>query len=168
MVAHGWLYPSGGTGIVRFVSETKVEGRPKIFVPFQTSGFIFLLNDTFSISVAQPDDMLLFKYKDGALSKIGTNLSADRHPKQLSFSDAISAALDEVLCEGIGGICKMLLSHRGGAVGTNQESGSFANGGSFEAVVGDDPGALQKFTVTWLNTGSGLEKTVCTFTTVFP
>ena len=167
-VAHGWLYPSGATRIVRFVSETKVEGHPKTFVPFQTSGFIFLLNDTFSISVSQPDDVLLLKYRDGLLSRTSSVVSEDQHPKRLSFSDAISETLNEVACDGLGGLCKKLLSHKGGAVGRNQQGSLLPNLGMFEAVVGDDPGDLRKFTVSCPIAGSGLQKTVCTFTVVYP
>jgi len=166
-VERGWLFPSGGTKIVRFISETKVEGHPKVYVPFQTSGFIFLLNNTFSVSVAQPDAVLQFKYKDGALSKIGSDLFVDRHPDRLTFADAISRALDEAACDGIGDFCKMLLSWKGSGLGRNQ-NGILASGGSFEAVVGNGPGALQRFVVTWPNAGQGIHKTICSFTVVFP
>jgi hypothetical protein len=165
-VAHGWLYPSSRSRLVRFVSETKVEGNDKVFVPFQTTGFIFILKDTFSISVAEPLDVLLFKYKDGSLSRTGSDFAVDRHPKRLSFSDAISGVLNEVVCEGLGVLCKWLLSHKECVPRSGEKWGLLPNFGMYEAVVGNDPGDLQKFTVTWPNTGSGFEKTVCTFTVV--
>ncbi len=167
-VAHGWLSPSVHSRIIRFVSETKVEGNHKVFVPFQTSGFIFLFNDTFSISVAQPNDVLLLKYKDGSLSRTGSVLSADRHSKRLSFTDALSGALDEVVSEGVGEFCKTLMSRKGDTLRSYEKVSSLSSGAHFEAVVGDNPGDLQKFTVTWPNMGDGVQKTVCTFTVVLP
>ena len=167
-IAHGWLFPSVRSRIIRFVSETKVEGNQRVYVPFQTSGFIFLLNDSFSISVAQPNGVILFKYKDGSLSKTGSDLSADRHSKRLSFSEAVSVALDEVVCEGVGGFCKTLMSRKGDTLRSYEKGGSLSSGGWYDAVVGDDLGDLQKFTVTWPNMGDGVQKTVCTFTVVLP
>jgi hypothetical protein len=168
IVAQGWLLPSVHSRIIRFVSETRVQGNPQVFVPFQTSGFIFLLNDTFSISVAEPNEVVLIRYKDGLLSKTGSLLSTDQHPKRLGFSDAFSGALEEVASEGVGRFCKTMMSRKGETLRRYEKSGSLSGGALFEAVVGDNPGDLQKFTVTWPNMGDGVQKTVCTFTVVLP
>ncbi len=167
-VPRGWLFPAVHSKIIRFVSETKVEGNHGVYIPFQTSGFIYLLNDTFSISVAQPNEVLLFKYKDGFLSRMGSAPSTDWHPRRLSFANAVSGVLDEFVCEGIGDFWRKVVSHHGEALKTYEKSGSLSSGARFEAVVGDGPGDLQKFTVTLPNLGGGVEKTFCTFTVILP
>jgi len=167
-IAHGWLFPSDRSRVVRFVSETKVVNNPTVFVPFQTSGFILLFKDSFSISLATPTDVLLFKYKDGALSSSGSDLSASRHSKRMQFSQALSEVLDEVACEGVGGFCNALMSRKSDRLSSNEKSGSLPRGKWFEAEVGDDACDLRKFTVTYPNIRDGVQKTICTFTQVLP
>ncbi len=162
----GWLSESERSRVVRFTSETKVEGNHKIFVPFQTTGFIFLMNDTFTVSVAEPNDVLLFKYKDGLLSRTDAHQSADPNPKKMNFSDAISSALDESVCNGIGKFCKVLLSERGRPLTASQKWYSSPTGALYEVVVGTDSRDLQKLTVSWPSTNGDRTQTLSTFSVI--
>ena len=159
----GWVYPANESRIVRFVSETVVPGHSDIFVPFQTSGFIILRKGGFSISMAGITGTELLEYEDGLLKKTKTGLTNDQSSVSTDFAGALASSLNDVACEGVGDICRELLSTSPNAINTVMR-GKDSRGDSFEAVIGTGRGALLKYTLHRLSKVPGWEhRTVCTF-----
>jgi len=158
----GWLYAGGRSRLVRFVAASDAPDQPDTFFPApQTSGFIFIKDDTFTISVAEPFGSAQLEYKRGVLTKTGLGDFVSRKGERIKFEEALSSALRETLCDSLGDYCRELLANR-----TSATTPQTIHGTRFEAVLGKGRGALQKFTeLTGTARLPGTSKrTVCTFT----
>lgn len=173
LTANGWLFAGGSTKVVRFVVASDDPGNANVFFPSpQTSGYIVMARDTFSISVAETWGTALLEYQSGVLrekcmiaSEGGLGDLRPRHGgERLSFGRAFGAAMKEVtgsiLFEDF---CQELL-----AKPTVGNSARKVHGEGYEAVFGAGRGALQSYTevTPWRGSKHTFKRIVCNFIVV--
>jgi len=158
----GWLYPGGQTRIVRFDLEAYYPGQPEIINLGQRSGFIVMFDDTFYISESGLDSTKLFEYKNGVLTKTSQGMEIGNYKKTLKSGEALSYALDEAVCDGLGDfyLKSLLNSATVAKIQTIRQRGRY--GTEIKAILGIGRGALQSYTITW----GGSLRTECTFTVI--
>lgn len=162
----GWLYRGGQPRLVRFVTVSDAPDAPDLFFPApQTSGFIFMKDNTFSISVAEPWGGGQLVYKQGVLTITGIGDFASRKGERLTFEEALSISLGEIGCASLRRFSADLLENRTGSTANQNEIRRGSQQEGFDAVLGKARGSLSEFTE-FLPVFSrpGISKrTICTF-----
>lgn len=169
----GWLYRGDEPRFVRFQVVSDDPGNSNaVFLAPQSSGFIFMKGDSFTVSVAEPLGSALLEYRKGVLNErcLGDSEGdlggfRPRNGERLTFEEAFSKAMDEVATGPLGMICCDLLESSDVLKVRKVIHRNNGPGASSDIVLGPGRGALLSYSVTYPPTSYGVTRRLtCTFT----